>query len=91
MMTVERKLAIAEAAVRLAHEPLRNLRDLTDHAKVSYQALVRYATQSRNGVYLDAIKDNGEWYSSVEAVRRFLVAWAARNTSSAVSSAASSA
>ena len=67
----------ARVALRLASDGrLRPVRELAALAGASPRGLVRWITEGRSGVYLDALYDRERgWLSAPGAVQRFLREW----------------
>jgi hypothetical protein len=72
-MSKQPRKEVLAAHARLATEtlePLRYLCNLLGH--VSLGAATRYVLSGRHGVYLDGVRIDREWYTSREAIARFL-------------------
>lgn len=70
------KRELARQAVVIAQEGPQPLAELAELAGVSERTLIRWACKGKGGVFLDATKDGGTWYSSRAAVERFVRATA---------------
>lgn len=62
----------ARAAQRIGEDGSLRIEELSPTTGASVRALIRWATEGKSGVYLDAVRDHlGQWYSSRAAVERF--------------------
>lgn len=84
-MKKQTPLQRAEAVLRLAKEDCRPIQQFTALAGCSKESLVRYCTQGKRGIFLDAVLDRPTrtWLTSAQAVARFLVAVAEREAAAA--------
>ena len=59
------------AAVRLSSEQLIPVDDVARDLHTLPETVIRWATKGRRGRKLDAVKRDGQWFTSLAALARF--------------------